>query len=116
MLDRAPARGDGGRQDDEYENEPEARQHTRNTGCRNPAHPHDYDADRGCDVGGTAAEMARFGRGSFRDLAGRNGPAPNRFQCYGEDTKAEGVADELESFEREAECAALLDNHPYERK
>jgi hypothetical protein len=33
MLDRAPARGDGGRQHDEHENEPEPRQHAQDSEC-----------------------------------------------------------------------------------
>jgi len=52
---------DGRRQDDDYENEPEARQHAHDTGCRNPKHPQQYDADRQRRVGRAPPEMVRFG-------------------------------------------------------
>jgi hypothetical protein len=56
MLDRAPARGDGGRQDDEYENEPKGRHHTHDAGCRNP------------DTGDPRLEAAE--RGTWSAVAG----------------------------------------------
>jgi hypothetical protein len=60
----------------------ECLQHAHDSGCRNPEHPQQYNADRQRHVGRAPPESVRFGRGCFGGLAGRRGSAPNRFQRY----------------------------------
>ena len=97
LLDRASGHENGGRQHDDDENEPEPRLHAHYARRRDPEYPHQDDADRQHRVAPTLAETARIDRGCLRDLARRDGPAPNHFQTYGEETQAKRIADELES-------------------
>src|SRR6202011_279092 len=79
MLDRAAGDGDGKRQGDDHQNEPETRH-----GVSYPEHPQQNDTGGHHRVAGAAAETMR--RGGGRLLFVRHcGTAPDRFQRDGEE-------------------------------